>query len=110
MPSAILPPAPSSNLPPADTFDFIPPLHALLSRLLVNQSDPSRPTLSPKDLAAEAVAIKIKIQRARAALDALPDMDRTVEEQEEEIHELRERIGAQKAVLRDVAKAGREED
>ncbi|MCJ1432514.1 hypothetical protein MMC27_001871 [Xylographa pallens] len=108
MPSATSPPAHPTTLPPADTFDFIPPLHALLSRLLVNHTDiTGNNTLSPKDLATEAAAIKIKIQKARAAVQALPDVGRSVAEQQGEIGELEERIQEQRRVLWDVAEAGR---
>ena len=108
MPSSTSPPTHPATLPPADTFDFIPPLHALLSRLLVNQSETTgNHTLSPKDLATEAAAIKIKIQKARAAVQVLPDVDRSVVEQQEEIGELEQRIREQKRVLWEVAEAGR---
>ncbi|MCJ1391646.1 hypothetical protein MMC18_004511 [Xylographa bjoerkii] len=107
MPSSTSAPAQPTTLPSADTFDFIPPLHTLLSRLLVNPSESTGNTLSPKDLATEAAAIKIKIQEARAAVQGLPDVDRTIEEQQEEIAELEERIREQRMVLREVAEAGR---
>ncbi|MCJ1385183.1 hypothetical protein MMC17_008304 [Xylographa soralifera] len=107
MPSSTSPRANPTTLPPADTFDFIPPLHTLLSRLLVSQAESAGTTLSPKDLATEAAAIKIKIQKARAAVQVLPDVDRSVAEQQGEIEELEERIREQKRVLREVADAGR---
>ncbi|MCJ1291603.1 hypothetical protein MMC34_003148 [Xylographa carneopallida] len=97
------------TLPPAATFDFIPPLHALLSRLLVLQSDTTgnANALAPKELATEAASIKIKIQKARAAVQALPDVQRSVSEQRAEIGELEKRIRAQRGVLWEVAEAGR---
>jgi hypothetical protein len=98
---------PPSTLPPASTFDFLPPLHNLLSRLLADPSNPSKTPLSPKDVATEAAAIKIKIQQARTVVEELPDIDRTIEEQEEEIREMEERIREQRAVLREVAEVGR---
>ncbi|MCJ1318607.1 hypothetical protein MMC15_003937 [Xylographa vitiligo] len=110
MPSSTFPSTQPTTLPPADTFDFIPPLHALLSRLLVPQSDAAGNTLAPKDLATEAAAIKIKIQKARAAVQVLPDVERSVAAQREEIEELEERIREQKRVLRQVAEAGRKSD
>ena len=111
MPSATSPPpAPSLTLPPPQTFDIIPPLHALLSRLLAVTTENSTNTtlLSAKDLASEASAIKIKIQKARAAVEALPDADRTIQEQEQEIRGLEERIDGLKEVLNDVAARGRQ--
>jgi len=55
--------------------------------------------LEPQHLATEASAIKIRLQKARAAVQALPDMGRTIEEQEVEIRELEERVRAQREVL-----------
>ena len=69
---------------------------------------PSTTPLSAKDLGSEASAVKIKIHKARAAVEALPDVDRTVEEQQEEISELEERIEGMKEVLNDVAARGRQ--
>ncbi|MCJ1256760.1 hypothetical protein MMC24_004584 [Lignoscripta atroalba] len=105
MPSATSPPSPHSNaLPSPQTFDIVPPLHALLSRLLVSSVEGSAESpISPKDLATEAAAIKIKIQKARAAAETLPDIHRTVAEQEEEIDELYGRIVGLKKVLGQIA-------
>lgn len=47
------------------------------------------------------------IQNARLAVAELPDMDRTIEEQEAEMRELEERIEKQRDGLREVAGAGR---
>jgi len=54
-------------------------------------------------LAGEASSIRSRIRRARAAVEALPDVDRTVEEQEDEIKLLQERITKQTAVLKGLA-------
>ncbi|MCJ1236148.1 hypothetical protein MMC14_004125 [Varicellaria rhodocarpa] len=110
MPSTSSPPLPStqSSLPPPQTFDIIPPLHTLLSRLLPNPLDPNaQPSLSPKDLATEAAAIKIKIQLARSTVEMLPDVDRTVEEQMEEMRELEERIWKLEKVRKDIVEAAK---
>ncbi len=100
------------TLPHPSTFDILPPLHALLSRLLVPPSQTSTQTtfsppvtsspalanptnnspLSPKDLATAASAVKIKIQKARMAVRGLPDVERTIEEQELEISELENEV------------------
>lgn len=103
-------PSPSLTLPPPQTFDIIPPLHGLLSRLLVAATEYTTTStpLSAKDLGSEASAIKIKIQKARAAVEALPDVDRTVQEQELEIRELEDRIEGLKKVLNSVAARGRQ--
>jgi hypothetical protein len=112
MPSLISPPAasPSSTsnaasqcrptLPPPQTFDFIPPLHDLLSRLLVDSNDSSRQPLTPRDLAIEAGGIKAKIQEARAAIAVLPDVDRNLDEQDAEMKLLEESIRAKRDILK----------
>lgn len=100
--------------------DILPSLHAILSTLLpdtpglpgqTSQPDgAAAPTaddapsagdkhLEIQQLGPEASAIKIKIQKARAALKNLPDADRSVEEQEEDIRLLEERITKMRAML-----------
>jgi len=44
-------------------------------------------------------SIRVNIGKARAAVAALPDVQRTIEEQEEEISVLKARIARQKEVL-----------
>lgn len=56
--------------------------------------------LEPKDLPNEVIAVKSKIRRALRELEKLPDMDRTVEEQEEEIRMLEQKAAKQKEVLK----------
>ncbi|KAK4988646.1 hypothetical protein LTR50_003829 [Elasticomyces elasticus] len=91
-------------------FDILPPLHALLSRLEPSLStypqDPTQPTqsLAYKDIPTEVQTIKIKVRRALAALKALPDMERSLHEQDEEIAQLEEKITGQREVL---ARVGR---
>ncbi|MCJ1250261.1 hypothetical protein MMC30_007487 [Trapelia coarctata] len=119
MPSATSPSPQPSTLPPPCTFDFLPPLHHLLSRLLLpplnpgdqatpaaNPLAPSNQPLEPKDVARETARIKQMIQNARLAVAELPDIDRTIEEQKAEIRELEERISRQREVLKEVAGAG----
>lgn len=55
--------------------------------------------LDPKDLPQAAVPIKLKIQKAKAVVSALPDVERTIEEQEGEIRGLQERIERLRGVL-----------
>lgn len=55
--------------------------------------------LDAKDLPTEASSIKIRIQKAQAVVEGLPDVHRTVEEQEQEIKELEARIGNLKSVI-----------
>ncbi|KAI9834210.1 MAG: hypothetical protein M1819_003048 [Sarea resinae] len=101
-------------LPPPQTFDILPPVHALLSRLLKASSsappptytDPQQAGLEAQHLPTEAAAIKIRIQKARAAIESLPDMDRTVVEQEAEIRELEEKAKRQREVLAGLREKG----
>ncbi|EED20226.1 conserved hypothetical protein [Talaromyces stipitatus ATCC 10500] len=73
------------------------------SQEVTNTATPSSslPPLEAKDLFTAASAIRIRIQKARAVVDNLPDVDRTTEEQEDEIEELQERIAALKGVIAD---------
>ncbi|CAO1602575.1 MAG: hypothetical protein LQ349_006228 [Xanthoria aureola] len=94
-----------ATLPPPSTFDIIPPLHTTLSRLLLSDSatSPTSPSsngnhgpLSPKDLAAAVLEVRARIARARSIIAGMQDSDRTIEDQKEEIRELRavlEKIG-----------------
>ncbi|KAL4779577.1 RNA polymerase II transcription mediator complex subunit 9-domain-containing protein [Aspergillus varians] len=143
------------HFPPPQTFDFIPPLHGLILRLLSPQTNgegaanagtdgaagPDQaqsqqqqstsavgndnnnaellanpntaaaeiaalgstlpPPLDVKHLPTEVSSIKIRIQKAQAMVEGLPDVDRTVAEQEKEIHDLEERIARLKSVISD---------
>ncbi|KAI9844912.1 MAG: hypothetical protein M1837_005198 [Sclerophora amabilis] len=103
------------DLPAPSTFDILPPLHTLLSRLLPNSPnntagntqtgtgssrDLTGPPLEPHQLTTEATALKIRVQKARAAVEALPDVNRTVEEQEAEIRELEGKVEGLRTLLR----------
>ncbi|GAD96833.1 hypothetical protein PVAR5_5498 [Paecilomyces variotii No. 5] len=57
------------------------------------------PPLDVKDLPTAASAIKIRIQKARTVVEALPDVDRTVEDQSREIEELEDRISRLRKVI-----------
>ncbi|KAF2838550.1 hypothetical protein M501DRAFT_1016643 [Patellaria atrata CBS 101060] len=108
-------PTAALQLPDPSTFDFLPPLHQLLSRLLSSpslnssgagasgdallQPYPNEQPLEIQNLQTAAGALKVKIQKARQAIKALPSIDRTVEDQEEEIAYLTERIEYLKGVL-----------
>jgi len=99
---------------PPQTFDILPALHELLSRidhtstdLLTSPTDDAdtstylnRKPLEPKDLPKEVLEIKARIRRALRELEKLPDMERSVEEQEEEIGELEDKTRRQKEMLR----------
>lgn len=55
--------------------------------------------LSTKDVVAATDPLKHKVQRARAAVRALPDIGRTIPEQEAEMRELEGKIRRQREVL-----------
>lgn len=59
------------------------------------------PPLEAKDLFTAASAIRIRIQKARAVVEGLPDVDRTTEEQDDEIEELMARITSLRSVIAD---------
>ncbi|KAK6443565.1 hypothetical protein LTR95_000392 [Oleoguttula sp. CCFEE 5521] len=119
--------APQPPLPPPQTFDILPALHELLSRIEHAPSTdpavsltllPSPPTedettytdlkhLEPKDLPREVGEIRAKIRKALREIERLSDVERSVEEQEDEIAELEGRIGKQKAELRRLGDVGR---
>lgn len=63
--------------------------------------------LSPKDLSIAASAIKIKIQKARVAVAGLPDVERTIEEQESEIREFDGEVERLRGVLKELGESGR---
>jgi hypothetical protein len=108
---AVPPAAPASpGIPPPSTFDILPDLHKLLKRLLEAPTQPPAATPTPAQLSADgpleiqhvataANDVRLKIQKARRAVMALPDVDRTCEDQEEEIEHLEARIARLKASL-----------
>lgn len=62
--------------------------------------------LSFKDVPGATDGLKHKLQHARAQVRALPDMDRSIDEQELEISELEARIKQQRALLDRLRDAG----
>jgi hypothetical protein len=113
---------PSLALPPSfspDSLDALTSLAHDLTRVragLLQASDPTAPQqsqgdqnkqpLAIKDVPGATDAIKHKIQRARAAVRALPDMERGLEEQEKEVRELEGRIERQREVLEGLRERG----
>lgn len=55
-------------------------------------------------MATAATDIRLKIQRAQRAVMALPEIDRTCEDQEDEIEYLEARIARLKASLRELGR------
>ncbi|KAL5000205.1 RNA polymerase II transcription mediator complex subunit 9-domain-containing protein [Aspergillus recurvatus] len=151
----------SVPFPPPQTFDFIPPLHGVILRLLSPPTNPEGaviggnggaagpeqnhsqhqqstsavgnensnaellaaaspsgpgtstaaeivalgsdllPPLDVKNLPTEVSSIKIRIQKAQAVVEGLPDVDRSVAEQEKEIRDLKDKISRLKSVISD---------
>lgn len=97
--SADIPPFPSPNL-----FSILPEIYLLVSRLELLQQNagatlPTTPggnsSVSPitqQELPAAIQPIKTQILKAKAAVQSLPDVERTVEEQEVEIKALEAKI------------------
>lgn len=62
--------------------------------------------LTTKDIPAATDGLKHRLQKTRAQVALLPDMDRSIEEQEEEIRELEEKIKEQRRVLEQLKAIG----
>lgn len=104
--TAPAPPAPSA-------FDVLPDLHKLLKRILETSAQPPAATPTPvqpsadgpleiQHVATAANDIRLKIQKARRAVMSLPDIDRSLEDQEDEIGDLEARIAQLKASLKEL--------
>lgn len=122
-PTGTATPAPASlpavpALPPS-TFDFLPDLHRILNRLLSTSAQPpgAAPTpgqpaidgpLDIQQISTAATEVKLKLQKARKVVMALPDIDRSIEDQQDEIDFLEARISKLKAALQDLAKPSHE--
>ena len=107
------------NLPSPQLFDILPALHELLARIdhapspsFLHLSDlntassyaPLQP-LEPKDLPTAILPLKAQMRKGLREIEKLPDIERSVQEQEEEIAELEARIQKQKEVLSRLARA-----
>lgn len=112
---ALPPPTAPPSLPPPSAFDVLPDLHKLLKRLLETPSQPPAATPLPAQVSGEdpldaqhittaANTIRLKIQKARRAVLALPDIDRTCEDQQDEMEELEARIAGLKAALSELGR------
>jgi len=105
-----------------DALDVIPVLSTILSRLqppgAITAASPAAASpahiasgtgpLSTKDIPAATDGLKHKLQKARAVVRELPDIERSVGEQEIEIAELQARIREQKEVLEGLRRVGEE--
>jgi hypothetical protein len=106
MTSADIPP-----FPPPSLFSILPEIYLLISRIELLQQNagaalPTTPggnsSVAPmtlQELPAAIQPIKTQILKAKAAVQSLPDVDRTVEEQEVEIKRLEVKIAGLKKRL-----------
>ncbi|KAJ5174819.1 uncharacterized protein N7482_000696 [Penicillium canariense] len=65
------------------------------------------PPLDVKDLPTATSSVKIRIQKARAVVEGLPDTHRSIEEQQKEISELEDRVARLRSVLSDFGSRAR---
>lgn len=80
-----------------------PPLQSQISATST-ASHQTGPLLDAKDLPSQIYPPKQRLARARAAVSALPDVQRSVEEQEKEIRELEAQVRGLKARIGGLAK------
>ncbi|USP73265.1 hypothetical protein yc1106_00539 [Curvularia clavata] len=116
------PPSATAPAPPAPSaFDVLPDLHKLLKRILETSAQPPAATPTPaqpsadgpleiQHVATAANDIRLKIQKARRAVMLLPDIDRSLEDQEDEIEDLEARIAQLKASLKELGQPTPAED
>ncbi|KAK4447716.1 RNA polymerase II transcription mediator complex subunit 9-domain-containing protein [Podospora aff. communis PSN243] len=127
---------PTTHLPPnlsPDSIDTLTELTAILTRLRASQTASASSTIPPpaagsvtgttplpssslqsgtfgvKELPAATDNLKHKLQRARAAVRTLPDVARSVEQQERDIAELEARRREQLAMLARIKAVGLEQ-
>ncbi|KAF1973435.1 hypothetical protein BU23DRAFT_426709, partial [Bimuria novae-zelandiae CBS 107.79] len=101
-------------LPPPSTFDIQPDLHRILSRLISTSAQPPGAAPTPGQSSADgpldiqqvttaATEVKLKLQKARKTVMAMLDIDRSIEDQQDEIEFLETRIAKLKAALQELA-------
>lgn len=107
------------SLPRAELFDVLPAMHEILARANKQQADTTAgdageadeqlygdmAALETRDLPTEVLTVKAKIRRAQKELEKLPDMSRSIEEQEDEIRELEKRIQGKRNALKQLGEA-----
>lgn len=93
--SSAAPPHSQSQLQPPSATDN----HASSNAEVGAVGPNAPPPLDIKDLPIETNSIRIRIQKARAVVESLPDVHRTVADQEREIEELEDRIARLRSVI-----------
>ncbi|CCX16449.1 RNA polymerase II transcription mediator complex subunit 9-domain-containing protein [Pyronema domesticum] len=86
---------PTESTIPPNQFDLLPDLYTLLQRVYNDDLD-------AKDIGTESNALRLKISKARTLLANLPDIQKTRQEQREEMDELVERIKKQRQMLKEI--------
>ena len=119
MPSFDLPSQTSVDTPPFPSpslFSILPEIYLLISRieLLQQATGTSVPTtpggnsattpITLQELPAAIQPVRTQIIKAKVAVQALPDVERTIEQQEDEIRLLEGRVGALKKRLRELGR------
>ncbi|KAJ5601887.1 hypothetical protein N7510_011421 [Penicillium lagena] len=70
----------------------------------------AHPPLDVKDLPTETSSVKIRLQKARTVVEGLPDVHRSVADQQQEIEELEDRVARLRSVISDFgSRAGMKE-
>ena len=107
------------TLPSPQLFDILPALHELLARIDHAPAPTSTPAadlnvasfyaplqpLDPKELSNAILPLKTQMRKGLREIEKLPDIERSVQEQEEEIAELEARIRKQEEVFRGLARS-----
>jgi histone deacetylase complex regulatory component SIN3 len=87
-----------SSIPSGDNNN--PTTSQAIPEIPVHDSN-GHPPLDVKDLPTATSSVRIRIQKARAVVEALPDTDRSVEEQQTEIADLEDRVARLRSVISD---------
>ncbi|EKD15083.1 uncharacterized protein L3040_003716 [Drepanopeziza brunnea f. sp. 'multigermtubi'] len=117
------------NLPEGltpDSIDTLTVLSSILSRVDLTSKNPTASTagsppaatpsqppadldhgpLTVRDLPAATDGLKHNLQKAKVLLKQLPDLERSIKEQEDEMRDLEAKVGEQKAVLAQLVEVG----
>ena len=89
-------------MPSASHYDFIPMVHALTSRLLLDPTDGN--ALQLKEIVAAMAEIKQHIQRTRELIAALPEIGTSISSQRCEIERVHAIINKQRSQLDEISR------